>query len=134
MQTIHLETQNNTPESHDALWMLAQMYCRFSIKKKASIISFLLSDAGNEIFICISHHITIPSSESGIHRVCKISPYDKKGRRYTNFVDVSINGNTSKEIVRSYIFDPIKYVKNIKNDKKTDKIEEVLAGNLKLLL
>lgn len=110
------------------------MYCRYLLKTRNSITNITIHDFGEEIYVHFKGGKPLPKSESGIHRICKISPYDKQKRRYTNFVEISVDGQKPITIVRSYLFDPIKLVRNIRDSKKTNKIEEVLAGNLDLLL
>ena len=81
--------------------------------------------------------------EAGTHRLVRVSPFDERKRRHTSFVSVSV-GPTLDALVapgqpsgpsqrRSYVLDPYKLVTNHLTGEKTDRVEEVLAGNLDAL-
>ncbi|MDM7255942.1 MAG: peptide chain release factor 2 [Paracoccus sp. (in: a-proteobacteria)] len=81
-------------ESCDWASMLARMYVRWAEKKGYSV-EMQSQTAGDEAGIrSVSYKISGPNaygwlkSESGVHRLVRISPYDSAARRHTSFSSV----------------------------------------------
>ncbi|MGY6633784.1 MAG: peptide chain release factor 2 [Alkalilacustris sp.] len=81
-------------ESCDWAAMLARMYVRWA-EKKGYDVEMMSQSAGEEAGIrSVSYRITGPNaygwlkSESGVHRLVRISPYDSAARRHTSFSSV----------------------------------------------
>jgi len=81
-------------ESCDWASMLARMYVRWAEKKGYSV-ELMSESAGEEAGIkSASYKISGPNaygwlkSESGVHRLVRISPYDSAARRHTSFSSV----------------------------------------------
>lgn len=129
---ISVSTNIKSIEGQSTMWMIAGMYCSYLLKK--SVPYYLILDNECKIDIFNYDVMDIPVDvEVGIHRVVRISPFDPKKRRHTTWVNVSVNHKESDKIIRSYVFYPTQFVKNIKTGKTTKDILGVLAGNLKLI-
>jgi peptide chain release factor 2 len=81
-------------ESCDWAAMLARMYVRWA-EKKGYKVELQSESAGEEAGIkSASYRISGPNaygwlkSESGVHRLVRISPYDSEARRHTSFASV----------------------------------------------
>jgi len=81
-------------ESCDWASMLARMYVRWA-EKRGYKVEMMSESAGEEAGIrSVSYKITGPNaygwlkSESGVHRLVRISPYDSAARRHTSFSSV----------------------------------------------
>ncbi len=81
-------------ESCDWASMLARMYVRWA-EKKGYKVELIAETAGEEAGIrSAAYKITGPNaygwlkSESGVHRLVRISPYDSAARRHTSFSSV----------------------------------------------
>ena len=81
-------------ESCDWTSMLARMYVRWA-EKKGYKVEMQSETAGDEAGIrSVAYKITGPNaygwlkSESGVHRLVRISPYDSAARRHTSFSSV----------------------------------------------
>ena len=81
-------------ESCDWASMLARMYTRWA-EKKGYTVELQAETAGDEAGIrSVSYKISGPNaygwlkSESGVHRLVRISPYDSAARRHTSFCSV----------------------------------------------
>jgi peptide chain release factor 2 len=81
-------------ESCDWASMLARMYVRWAEKKGYSV-ELMSESAGEEAGIrSASYRISGPNaygwlkSESGVHRLVRISPYDSAARRHTSFSSI----------------------------------------------
>lgn len=81
-------------ESCDWAAMLARMYVRWA-EKKGYDVEMMAQSAGEEAGIrSVSYRISGPNaygwlkSESGVHRLVRISPYDSAARRHTSFSSV----------------------------------------------
>jgi peptide chain release factor 2 len=81
-------------ESCDWANMLARMYVRWAEKKGYSV-ELMSESAGEEAGIkSASYKISGPNaygwlkSESGVHRLVRISPYDSAARRHTSFSSI----------------------------------------------
>ncbi len=81
-------------ESCDWASMLARMYTRWA-EKKGYTVELQSETAGDEAGIrSVSYKISGPNaygwlkSESGVHRLVRISPYDSAARRHTSFCSV----------------------------------------------
>ncbi len=81
-------------ESCDWAAMLARMYVRWA-EKKGYTVELMSETAGEEAGIrSVSYKISGPNaygwlkSESGVHRLVRISPYDSAARRHTSFSSV----------------------------------------------
>ena len=81
-------------ESQDWAQMLLRMYCRWCEKKKYKI-KYMQENQGDEAGIkSVSIKITGDyaygwlKTESGVHRLVRISPFDSQNRRHTSFASV----------------------------------------------
>ena len=81
-------------ESCDWASMLARMYVRWA-EKKGYKVELLAETAGEEAGIrSVAYKISGPNaygwlkSESGVHRLVRISPYDSAARRHTSFSSI----------------------------------------------
>jgi peptide chain release factor 2 len=81
-------------ESCDWAAMLARMYVRWA-EKKGYTVELMSETAGEDAGIrSVSYKISGPNaygwlkSESGVHRLVRISPYDSAARRHTSFSSV----------------------------------------------
>ena len=81
-------------ESQDWAQMLLRMYCRWCEKKKYQI-KYMQENQGDEAGIkSVSIKITGDyaygwlKTESGVHRLVRISPFDSQNRRHTSFARV----------------------------------------------
>jgi len=81
-------------ESQDWAQMLLRMYCRWCEKKKYQI-KYMQENQGDEAGIkSVSIKITGDyaygwlKTESGVHRLVRISPFDSQNRRHTSFASV----------------------------------------------
>ena len=123
--TIH--TGNGGLEARDWSLILASMYLRWAMVNnlEASIQSF---DGGFKVNIACGGDL---SSECGVHRFVRISPFDIEHCRHTTFALVS-NGNQADwgNQIRSYVLHPYKMVKDHRTNYETDDIEGVLNGGL----
>ncbi len=81
-------------ESCDWASMLARMYVRWAEKKGYKVELQSVSDGEEAGIKSASYKITGPNaygwlkSESGVHRLVRISPYDSAARRHTSFSSV----------------------------------------------
>jgi len=74
----------------------------------------------------------IPESETGIHRLTRISPFDPQKRRHTSFARVSVNGNVNEQQVKIYVLHPYTIVRDLRTGAETEDVEGVLAGRVKI--
>ena len=81
-------------ESQDWAQMLLRMYCRWCEKKKYQI-KYMQENQGDEAGVkSVSIKITGDyaygwlKTESGVHRLVRISPFDSQNRRHTSFASV----------------------------------------------
>lgn len=83
-------------ESQDWALMLFRMYKRFCEKHnfKLTVLDYLeATDAGIKSVTCLIEGINaygMLQSESGVHRLVRISPFDSQSRRHTSFAGVGI--------------------------------------------
>lgn len=82
------------------------------------------------------------SHEAGIHRLVRRSPFDEGSRRTTCFAQVIVDGDGGPDWrsdpaamqVRSYVLDPYQLVRDHRLGTETDRVHDVLAGDLSLIL
>jgi protein subunit release factor B len=72
--------------------------------------------------------------EHGTHRLCRISPFDSQGRRWTSWASVNVAGITEhpEGPIRSYVMSPYKQAKDERKNYTTANIDDVLAGGVEL--
>ena len=72
--------------------------------------------------------------EHGIHRLCRISPFDPRHRRHTSFASVEISGvlNESNSPIRNYVLDPYKTAQDLRKNYSTEFVDDVLGGGEEL--
>jgi peptide chain release factor 2 len=141
-------------ESEDFASMLSYMYAMFFDKNKINYTRVFPSgkDKKPQPNMIISYADVnwddLWESEVGVHRLVRVSPFDKLKRRHTSFCQVAMITDKhyadlwmdeEDTLIRSYILDPYESVRDhqvIEGEESielTDKVKEVLAGNLKLL-
>lgn len=132
---------NEGVEAQEIRLMLLKMYFNFCCQKKIGAKWIVQSPVGpgaperETKTLGLSIDSNELGGEHGLHRVCRISPYDPKLRRHTTFCYVVIDDQeSSSEVVRSYVFNPYQKVKNYKDDRQTTDINGVFNGNLDFLL
>lgn len=88
------------------------------------------SETGHEFTLIMNTDFPVLEQEHGIHRLCRISPYDSQGRRHTSFAAVEVSGITEVHNgpIRSYTLDPYKKAEDIRKNYTTENVDDVLAG------
>jgi protein subunit release factor B len=71
--------------------------------------------------------------EEGVHRLVQRSPLDEKERRHASFAQVSVDGRTSDDVVRTYVTFPYRLVKDHRTGRTTEDVSAVVGGDLSLL-
>ncbi len=83
-------------ESQDWVEMLYRMYCRWAEKHnyKVKVLDYLDGDEAGiksiSILIDGLNAYGFLKSESGVHRLVRISPFDSSGRRHTSFASIEV--------------------------------------------
>lgn len=83
-------------ESQDWVQMLYRMYHHFADKKKFKVktLDYLAGDEAGiksiSILIEGTNAYGFLRSESGVHRLVRISPFDSSGRRHTSFASIEV--------------------------------------------
>lgn len=83
-------------EAQDWAEMLYRMYCRFAERKKfkVKVLDYLDGDEAGiksvSILITGENAYGLLKSESGVHRLVRVSPFDASGRRHTSFASVEV--------------------------------------------
>ncbi|MEG1996704.1 MAG: PCRF domain-containing protein, partial [Oscillospiraceae bacterium] len=83
-------------EAQDWVEMLYRMYSKWaeSHKYKVSVLDYLAGDEAGiksiSILICGVNAYGYLKSESGVHRLVRISPFDSSGRRHTSFASLEV--------------------------------------------
>jgi len=91
-------------ESCDWVSMLLRMYSKWAVSKKFSIqqIDFLAGEEAGikntTIIIKGAYAYGYLKSESGVHRLVRISPFDSNRRRHTSFASVDVIPEVSDDI------------------------------------
>ena len=73
------------------------------------------------------------NGEEGVHTLVQRSPLDEKQRRHTSFVQVSVDGVTCDDHVRSYVTFPYHLVKDHRTGRETEDMSAVIFGDLSLV-
>jgi protein subunit release factor B len=71
--------------------------------------------------------------EEGLHRLVQQSPLDPEQKRQTSFVRVLVDGETSEEVVRTYVTFPYRMVKDHRTGRTTENVAGVTGGDLSLV-
>lgn len=128
---IAISPLNLSEECKDIALLLASMYSKHLNCKN---IHHIISADGLQIQF--DDYLNL-ESETGVHRVCRLSPFDSKNRRHTSFVSVSVNEKIvcwpKEKPVRSYVMYPYKLAKDLRTSKQTENLEDLLNGNLSLI-
>ncbi len=83
-------------EAQDWAEMLYRMYCRFAerSKFKVKVLDYLDGDEAGikavSVLISGENAYGLLKSESGVHRLVRVSPFDASGRRHTSFASVEV--------------------------------------------
>ena len=83
-------------EAQDWAEMLYRMYCRFAERSrfKVKVLDYLDGDEAGikavSILISGENAYGLLKSESGVHRLVRVSPFDASGRRHTSFASVEV--------------------------------------------
>ena len=83
-------------EAQDWAEMLYRMYCRFAERNKfkVKVLDYLDGDEAGikavSILISGENAYGLLKSESGVHRLVRVSPFDASGRRHTSFASVEV--------------------------------------------
>jgi hypothetical protein len=73
------------------------------------------------------------SGEEGVHRLVQRSPNDPGHRRHSSFAQVSVDGATNDDVVRTYVTFPYRLVKDHRSGRETKNVAAVIAGDLSLV-
>lgn len=128
MTKIQVQAGNESEECLDFQRILIYMYAKYCDLHD-------LSFARTDDWISIEGGAEL-KQECGIHRLCRISPFDPKKRRHTSFckvIVISAEIDIFQSSIRSYILNPYIQAHNLVNDKKTDKVKDVFGGQLELI-
>jgi peptide chain release factor 2 len=93
---LTLHSGSGGTESQDWVEMLLRMYTRWAEQKgyEAKIVDLLDGEEAGvknaTVFISGDNAYGYLKSESGVHRLVRISPFDAAGRRHTSFASVEI--------------------------------------------
>jgi protein subunit release factor B len=71
--------------------------------------------------------------EEGIHRLVQRSPLGDKQRRAVSSVRVYVDGETSEDVVHTYVTFPYRLITDHRTGRETDEIARVLGGDLSSL-
>jgi len=139
LATISVFAGNGGEEARDWARMLGDMYMRWA--ERAGHAYEVIGGVGEKWTLLVYGGNTRKTlgKETGWHRMSRNSPFDKEHRRCTNFssVVVSFAGErpvASDDRVRTYVFDPYKLVKDLRTGEETTAIDQVLDGDLALVL
>lgn len=132
--TLKVEAGAGGKEANDTAALLMTMYQNYFDKRgieyrlypdhaEIGILRALFKLKGDHNYL---------QSESGIHGVTRISPFDIQARRHTSFIKVSVNDHLQWQDapqVRMYILYPYKLVRGYDGTEIED-VFSVLDGNL----
>ena len=91
-------------EAQDWAQMLYRMYCRYAERSrfKVKVLDYLDGDEAGikSVSILVSgvNAYGYLKSESGVHRLVRVSPFDSSGRRHTSFASVEVMPEFNDEI------------------------------------
>jgi protein subunit release factor B len=127
-------------ESIDFARMLKDMYMGWAERHK--MLSSALKEKDNSWVVTLgsdSDTLEDMEQERGVHRLVRISPFDRQSRRHTSFASVDIEG--AKELedktsfgprARNYVLYPYQQAMDFRKNYTTDKVFDVLAGGVEL--
>lgn len=142
---ITIRSTRTSEENEACMWLIANMYTAWAKKReylatvtdKSDMLEVSLVSARGESIL------DMLKSESGCHRIVRVSPFDSHNRRHTSFVIVDVLSMSAKltddqglyhrNKVRNYVFAPYKLVTDF-NDVETTDVEGVMSGNLELFI
>lgn len=129
-------------EACDWACMVVQMYTKWA-ERHGHIIDVLTRFPGEEdgvqsATLCIQG-AEILKTETGVHRLVRISPFDPQKRRHTSFAIVHVDIPTAEYTmcltpIRSYIFDPYTLVKDRRTGIETEDVQAVLDGGIDIFI
>jgi len=73
------------------------------------------------------------SSETGTHRLTRISPFDSVARRHTSFAHVN-NTVREHEVIRTYVLQPYQLVKDLRSGVEVGNVQAVLDGGIDVFM
>ena len=101
---LTLHSGSGGTESQDWVEMLLRMYTRWAESKgfDAKIVDMLDGEEAGvknaTVFVAGENAYGFLRSESGVHRLVRISPFDSAGRRHTSFASVEIIPELAEDI------------------------------------
>jgi protein subunit release factor B len=127
---IKIKQASNGTESMDFAQILENMYIEWARRHKVGVMSLSFN---GETTIDIEVEPSKLMQEHGIHRLCRVSPHDSQGRRWTSFASIEVEGcDKPLERLRSYTLDPYKQALDLKKRYSTENVADVLAGGVEL--
>lgn len=142
--TVTVHSGSGGAESCDWASMLLRMYRRWAERRdyEFEMIDSLDGDEAGikraTFTVSGSYALGYLKSETGVHRLVRISPFDANKRRHTSFASVEVlttQREKQEEIpqisqIRSYVMQPYQMVKDHRSDVETDNISAVLDGDI----
>lgn len=124
METLHIKIRSGVPTKDARVFakILAGMYFLSPFGRTAMKIT-----EDEYVVLCSPFNF---ENHYGIHRLVRVSPFDKQKRRHTCFATIEIDKKYRDDNVASYIFDPYQVAKNHLTNTETQDLFGVLQGNL----
>jgi peptide chain release factor 2 len=101
---VEINSGSGGTEAQDWAEMLLRMYLRWAERKgfKSEILDYQPGDGAGiksaTLYVQGDYAYGTMRSESGVHRLVRISPFDSNARRHTSFASVSVSPDIEEEI------------------------------------